>query len=228
MAVGRTLALRPYVAEYYLRVRGHEVGLLTVVMSKTDDGWLRQNIAIASGLAILFTNTVLEDSLFSLGADGSIVPQSYYLRNRNVNQWVKAGFTNAGTDMHVEFFNVKKIDDGVVERRREAGGARLLDDTLWMVQAAIDYLGGHLPQRYDIVGISGIRAHELVFERREDYQIGDVVYPCVVLKRIRLGKENDHVLLRLAEDRGYVPVSMERYKKGKRLFQLHLSAVAFD
>ncbi|MCA8837977.1 MAG: hypothetical protein K8963_09030 [Proteobacteria bacterium] len=226
VAVGETLMLRPYVAEYYVRVRGYDAGLLTVVMSQTDDGWLRQNIAIASGLATLFTNTVLEDSRFRLGADGNIVPQSYYLRNRAVSQWVKVDYSDAGAGMSAEFFNIRKIDDGVVKHK--ADGARLLDDALWMVQAAIDYLGGQLPQRYDIVGISGIRAHGLAFERREDYQIGDVSYPCVVLKRSRLGKDNDHVLLRLAENHGYVPVSMERYKKGKRLFQLKLSVVAFD
>ncbi|MCH9664004.1 MAG: hypothetical protein K0U66_10190 [Gammaproteobacteria bacterium] len=213
-------------AEYYVRVRGYDAGLLTVVMSQTDDGWLRQNIAIASGLATLFTNTVLEDSRFRLGADGNIVPQSYYLRNRAVSQWVKVDYSDADAGMSAEFFNIRKIDDGVVKHK--ADGARLLDDALWMVQAAIDYLGGKLPQRYDIVGISGIRAHSLAFERREDYQIGDVSYPCVVLKRSRLGKDNDHVLLRLAENHGYVPVSMERYKKGKRLFQLKLSVVAFD
>ena len=221
-------ALRPYTARYQVKVRRLRAGYITAsLIHKGKSKWLRESQAHPKGMAVLFTSSILEDSHFTTHDGLGVESLSFYLRDVKIRQSIQAAFSESGRAVSIEAMNADKFPDGVHKHPADPKGTRILDDTNWVVEAALSHLGGRLPQDYLILGNSGIHPNTISHEHDETIAVLGKEYHCALIRRTRTNRKDDYIRLWLAKDYNYAPVRVERRKNGTRLFLLQLSDISF-
>lgn len=196
----------PFSAEYYVIRNGSKIGERTHILNKQKDGYLFESRMHTTGLAALLkSGEVTERSHWQLN-NNHVQPQRYeYLDSSDDSRtakllfdWQKQRVTN-------------RVGDKPWGMDLPAGTQ---DKFGYMLALMHDLQQGNATPEYQIADGGRLKTYRFVNKGKVllDTELGKL--ETIKLRRIRVGKENRKVFIWCAPSLGYLPVRIERHKKG--------------
>lgn len=218
-----TVDLQPYTAVYELRKKGMTIAEATFTLERGggDKNWIFRSHAKPRGLAAILTSqTVSEQSRFSLSPEGRIQPSSYAIEHSDAER-------AAEDDLRVRYD--WQAGRATVHYRGETSQIDLdspLFDPL-TEQAALMLALRDPPERiaYRVVDDGRAEQHRYAVAGEETVETGDGAQPSTKLVRNH-GKRR--TVMWLARDLNHLPVKIRRYRNDALKSELVLTGVTFE
>mgnify|MGYP000102940077 CR=1 FL=1 len=196
----------PFSADYQVTRNGSKIGERTHVLDKHEKGYLYEARMRTTGLAALLKPArITERSYWSL-SDNRVQPQQYeYLDSSDDSRTAKLQFD--WSRRHV----TNDIGDEPWGMTVPAGTQ---DKFGYMLALMQDLQQGNTTPEYQVADGGLLKTYRFTYEGKMvlDTALGKL--ETVKLRRIRAGKEDRKVFIWCAPALGYLPVRIERHKKG--------------
>jgi len=212
--------LQPYAAEYVLRKKGFTVGLLQYHLTQQPAGYVFTAEARPTGLATLFSRASIREKSILEWNNGTLVPQ-----------WYNRSYDGKPDD---------KIKNMQINYNRQSGLAEILlgneklefkiNGGLWdtsSVQVALmhDLALGRQQLDYRVIDNDKLVEHHYSILGTEEIESNTGPHQTLKLE-YRNGSRQ--TLFWCDVNRGYIPVKMQRYKKGKLDSELLLQSLTVE